>query len=248
MKKYKEWLTNEIEIMESETSENYPHEQMVEREVVLNLINQLDEPEVKQLERKIKELESFNDELIRDNNQLRNELDNQEVLSQEWLEENKCSWMKLKTNGYYIPVEKLQNLLVTNKEKVIIPQFVAVYLDFAKSNTTLMQVLELANTRNEWEKWEKVYDWIEENHELFARAWLDGFTVEKEQKYYVLVRDEEYGGFWFLSKKNNGDISIGVNRNYSEVDWDTLKLTEQEIKDYDERYWSFAKKVEELEE
>ena len=46
MKKYKEWLTNEIEIMESETSENYPHEQMVEREVVLNLINQLDEPEV----------------------------------------------------------------------------------------------------------------------------------------------------------------------------------------------------------
>lgn len=46
MKKYKEWLTNEIEIMESETSEYYPHEQMVEREVVLNLINQLDEPEV----------------------------------------------------------------------------------------------------------------------------------------------------------------------------------------------------------
>lgn len=45
MKKYKAWLTNEIEIMESETSENYPHEQMVEREMVLILIDQLDEPE-----------------------------------------------------------------------------------------------------------------------------------------------------------------------------------------------------------
>lgn len=43
MKKDKEWLKNEIEIMGSETSENYPHEQMVGREVVLNLIDQLDE-------------------------------------------------------------------------------------------------------------------------------------------------------------------------------------------------------------
>ena len=44
MKKYKEWLKNEIENMGSETSENYPHEQMVDREEVLNLIDQLDEP------------------------------------------------------------------------------------------------------------------------------------------------------------------------------------------------------------
>ena len=34
-----------------------------------------EEPEVKRLERKIKELDSYNDELIRDNNQLRSELD-----------------------------------------------------------------------------------------------------------------------------------------------------------------------------
>ena len=45
MKRDKEWLTNQIEIMGSETSENYPHEQMVDREEVLNLIDQLDEPE-----------------------------------------------------------------------------------------------------------------------------------------------------------------------------------------------------------
>lgn len=45
MKRDQAWLTNEIEIMGSETSENYPHEQMVGREVVLNLIDQLDESE-----------------------------------------------------------------------------------------------------------------------------------------------------------------------------------------------------------
>lgn len=71
---------------------------------------------------------------------------------------------------------------------------------------------------------------------------------EKEQKYYVSARDEEYGGFWFLSKNNNGDISIGVNRDWSEVDWGRLKLTEQEIKDYNERYFALAKPVKELEE
>ena len=45
MKKDKEWLKNQIEIMGSETSENYPHEQMVDREEVLNLIDLLEEPE-----------------------------------------------------------------------------------------------------------------------------------------------------------------------------------------------------------
>ena len=45
MKRDKEWLKNEIEIMGSETSENYPHEQLVDREEVLNLIDLLEEPE-----------------------------------------------------------------------------------------------------------------------------------------------------------------------------------------------------------
>ena len=46
------------------------------------------------------------------------DMDEPETLSEEWLDENKCSWMNLKTNGYSIPVEKLQNLLVQNKEEV----------------------------------------------------------------------------------------------------------------------------------
>src|SRR5699024_1963015 len=45
------------------------------------------------------------------------DLDEPEVLSQEWLDENKSSWTKLKIDGYYIPVEKLQNLLVPKQIK-----------------------------------------------------------------------------------------------------------------------------------
>ena len=46
MKKDIEWVKKEIKELMTEESQNYPHEQMVEREVVLNLIDQLDEPEV----------------------------------------------------------------------------------------------------------------------------------------------------------------------------------------------------------
>ena len=45
-------------------------------------------------------------------------LDEPEVLSLEWLDENKSSWTKSKVDGYYIPVEKLQNLLVPKQEEV----------------------------------------------------------------------------------------------------------------------------------
>lgn len=43
MKRDKTWLINEIEIMGSEESGNYPNRRMVYRESVLNLIDQLDE-------------------------------------------------------------------------------------------------------------------------------------------------------------------------------------------------------------
>src|SRR5699024_221286 len=46
-----------------------------------------------------------------------NQLDEPEALSQEWLDENKSSWTKLKVDGYYIPVQKLQNLLVPKQIK-----------------------------------------------------------------------------------------------------------------------------------
>lgn len=81
---------------------------------IMLLINQHEESEVKRLERKIKELDSYNDELIRDNNQFRNELDNQEVLSQEWIDKYKVdydNWMPA------VPIVHLQNLLVPKRHK-----------------------------------------------------------------------------------------------------------------------------------
>lgn len=72
------------------------------------------------------------------------------------------------------------------REKVTIPQFVADYIDFKKTYDFhvygAMRVIE-----DHYDK--RVQEWFYEgNIETFARAWLDGYTVEKEPKYTVKVK------------------------------------------------------------
>ena len=71
------------------------------------------------------------------------------------------------------------------------------------------------------------------------------YKVEEEQKYFVSSRESI--GFWFLTKDNDGEVAIGTNKDYYDRKWESLKLTEQEIKDYDARYMFFAIPVEEME-
>lgn len=68
-------------------------------------------------------------------------------------------------------------------EKATIPKFVADYIEECKAKekrllTALLYTLE------------KVNSWVDnsENQELFARAWLDGYEVEKEKKYIVTLK------------------------------------------------------------
>ena len=83
-------------------------------EELTRYVDQLDEPEVKQLYEKIRELETFNDELIRDNNQFRNELDNQEALSEEWIERNTSPADN--EGRLYVWKRDLQNAIVPKQE------------------------------------------------------------------------------------------------------------------------------------
>ena len=213
MKKDKEWLKDEVARI-YDTRDYWSVDDL--RDEILDLINELDEPE---------------------------------VLSQEWVDDNSVYASSDGITEEYVHVDDLQNLLVPKQELPVIPKFVAELLrKNKKDNFKLIDTYGIALERGSWVD-RKLVDWLQEDwtrEDIFARAWLDGFTVEEEQKYYVSARDEEYGGFWFLSKNNNGDISIGVSRDCSEVDWDRSKLTEQEIKDYDSRYWAFAVPVEEL--
>lgn len=75
-------------------------------------------------------------------------------------------------------------------ETPTIPKCVAEFLELVRSDVSLMLILEVASTRRERSKWEKEYDWVSENSETFARAWLDGYTVE-EPLYYALIKGHE---------------------------------------------------------
>ncbi|SNJ01427.1 DUF1642 domain-containing protein [Streptococcus pneumoniae] len=87
-------------------------------------------------------------------------------------------------------------------QKVKIPQFVAEYIEFKKKNNFhvygAMRVIE-----DHYDK--KVPDWFYENNiEKFCLAWLDGYEVEKEKRYFVKVKGVHFTNY--LISGNRKDI------------------------------------------
>ncbi|POQ49887.1 hypothetical protein CDR93_15350, partial [Listeria monocytogenes] len=125
-------------------------------------------------------------------------------------------------------------------ELVVVPQLVGDFLEnhSKEDGHTLHDLLcDLITSRDSLD--ENVYDWIMENNnengELLARAWLDGYEVEKEPLYYVKL---PYFGY----VTNRMDYTLSQSKT------DAVMLTESKIKRMDERYWQFAVLVEEVED
>ena len=178
--------------------EGYAHREFVFK-YVLGLLDKLDEPEVKQLYEKISELESYNDELIRDNNQLRNEIDNQEVLSREWISENvEYAYFdmldgsgRLSSATAIIKPENLQNLLVPKQELPVIPKFVAEVIEEHKERGyDVYDSIDLIIETNGGGL-PSISNWVARNIDKYARAWLDGYETEQEPKYYAKIKGHE---------------------------------------------------------
>ena len=186
-------------------------------------------------------LKSAVDELI-------NQLDEPEVLSHEWIDENKEMYLINDISENAVPVYKLQNLLVPKQELPVIPKFVAEWIESRKNNYPfdVIGVYQRMNESFANEQTREVLSWIHEtelNRDSFTRAWLDGYEVEEEQKYYVIDKEDN-----ILLIRGYGGIEKADNLKKANSGGGALKLTEQEIKDYDPRYMTFAVKTEELEE
>ena len=73
-------------------------------------------------------------------------------------------------------------------QPVKVPQFVADWIEYCKvKKITLAHALY----RSEEAKNKSVYRWIVEgsgHQETFARAWLDGYEVEEEKRYRIVVK------------------------------------------------------------
>lgn len=80
----------------------------------------------------------------------------------------------------------------------------------------------------------------------FAKAWIayPNIEVEEEQKYYVLNTEGET----MIRKNDSGVRTSWGFKIRNGFNGENYKFTEQEIKDYDPRYWPFRKPVEEVEE
>ena len=93
-------------------------------------------------------------------------------------------------------------------EKPVVPQFVADVIEGVREES-----LELEDALHcTWDKGTKEFtEWYKKksNRDLFARAWLDGYEVEKEPKYTVKIKStkcsttslvfSESTGAWFFS-------------------------------------------------
>lgn len=81
------------------------------------------------------------------------------------------------------------------REKVTIPQFVAGWLNYCKrTGVDLYHAFEMGGLYLGNYAYQKDYSKLkgyfetENNQDLFARAWLDGYEIEKEKQYRVKVK------------------------------------------------------------
>ncbi|HEU3404872.1 phage protein [Streptococcus pneumoniae] len=108
------------------------------------------------------------------------------------VDENKCvenvvrleygQTLNVANNNIYIT----DDIVDKSKIKVVVPQCVAEYIEFKKKNNFhvygAMRVIE-----DHYDK--KVPDWFYENNiEKFCLAWLNGYEVEKEKRYFVKIK------------------------------------------------------------
>lgn len=115
--------------------------------------------------------------------------------------------------------------------KVKVPQFVGEWIEYVKKKGDSFH-----DSFKPWDLYGAEYHeadaWIARNEEKYARAWLDGYEVEEEPKYYIQLPETTWGTY--LVKGEDNELFVWQNTTCG------TSFTEQEIKAIDERYWSFA--------
>ena len=113
-------------------------------------------------------------------------------------------------------------------QKVKVPQFVADWIEYCKvKKITLAHALY----RSEEAENKNVFSWIVKdsgNQETFARAWLDGYEVEKKKKYKVVLLNYNDGHLNLVNVRTLGENIIFFTKK-TQFDPRSLKLTKAEI-------------------
>lgn len=110
-------------------------------------------------------------------------------------------------------------------QKVVVPQFVADVIEGAREKSPeLEDALHYTwgNGTKEFTEWYNK----KSNRDLFARAWLDGYEVEKEKRYTVKIKGE--------IQENLLVYGLGINRYFFAITYDSSKRNEHTRKELEE--------------
>lgn len=140
------------------------------KKAFIDMIEQLDEPEPIKLRDVIARIKQL-------------DIGTRKVWLDEFLNELGSDYGTLKYKDGY-EQGKLEGSLIPYEEpqKVTVPQFVG---DFIAEQKKLGHMLSYSIDAC---MSDRVAEWYWDNSELFARAWLDGYTVEKEKRYIVKLK------------------------------------------------------------
>ncbi|EAD9125412.1 DUF1642 domain-containing protein [Listeria monocytogenes] len=171
---------------------------------------------------------------------------------------NNLGLVDLKVSDLSWFFRKLEDVIkVKEPELIAVPRFAADWINHCKQREyDLACLLDYEDSDMSSE----MYEWLissDDNQELLARAWFDGYEVEEEPLYYVRLplstwnddaaELEVINMYVLLNKQSDETTFTGliINKNKK---W-TTKLTEAEIKGMPEGdiYWQFAVPVEEVE-
>lgn len=101
----------------------------------------------------------------------------------------------------YIERNEILNLVkqLDEPQPVKVPQFVADFIaEQKKLGHTLSYSIDASMS-------DRVAEWYWDNSELFARAWLDGYEVEKEKKYKITLLNRNDGDLYLVNQ--NADLA-----------------------------------------
>lgn len=93
----------------------------------------------------------------------------------------------------YVKIRKAMELVgqLDEPQKPVVPKFVAEWIEYAKKKGD-----SLAISFKPWKPYGVDYSkadrWIEDNQETFARAWIDGYEVEKEPLWAIKNANGNY--------------------------------------------------------
>lgn len=119
-------------------------------------------------------------------------MNKQEVLKR--IEAQKETILEMTGWAAYVYMEELIKS-IDEPEKVKVPQFVAEYIERTKNEDyhLLGAMTEIRSHKNK-----EIDDWFytDDNIELFARAWIYGYEIEKEKRYTVVMKETKQPLFY----------------------------------------------------